>query len=220
MITACLFDLDGVIVDTARFHYKAWRRLAAGLGFGFTEHDNERLKGVSRMRSLDILLETGGMTGRFTDTDKQKMADVKNGWYLEYVAAMTSSDVLPGVTDFIADLRRHGVATALASSSRNAEVILRRTGITALFDAVVDGNDITRAKPDPQVFLTAASRVGAGPGGCVVFEDAEAGVEAAVAAEMMCVGIGSAERLSHADAVLPGLEGVDYEYLKKAIDHE
>lgn len=220
MINACLFDLDGVIVDTARFHYEAWRRLAARLGFVFTEEDNERLKGVSRMRSLDILLDVGGMSERFTDSEKQELADLKNGWYLEYVAAMTPDDVLPGAVALLDDLHRHGVAAALASSSRNAGAILSRTGIAALFDAVVDGGDITRAKPDPQVFLLAASRLGAEPGGCVVFEDAVAGIEAASAAGMRSVGIGSAERLSGADLVLPCLEGVDYEYLKKTIDHE
>lgn len=214
MMTACLFDLDGVIVDTARFHYKAWRRLASRLGFDFTEDDNERLKGVSRMRSLDILLDVGGMSERFTDSEKQELADLKNGWYLEYVAAMTSADVLPGAVDLLTDLRRHGIATALASSSRNAGVILQRTGIATLFDAVVDGNDITRAKPDPQVFLLAASRLDAEPGGCVVFEDAGAGIEAASAAGMRSVGIGAADRLPGADVVLPGLAGVDYGCLK------
>ncbi|MDE6482379.1 MAG: beta-phosphoglucomutase [Rikenellaceae bacterium] len=214
MMTACLFDLDGVIVDTARFHYKAWRRLASRLGFDFTEDDNERLKGVSRMRSLDILLDVGGMSERFTDSEKQELADLKNGWYLEYVAAMTSADVLPGAVGLLTDLRRHGIATALASSSRNAGVILQRTGIATLFDAVVDGNDITRAKPDPQVFLLAASRLDAEPGGCVVFEDAGAGIEAASAAGMRSVGIGAADRLPGADVVLPGLAGVDYGCLK------
>ena len=220
MITACLFDLDGVIVDTARFHYEAWRRLASRLGFDFTEDDNEKLKGVSRMRSLDILLETGGVSERFTEGEKQEMADIKNGWYLEYVSAMTPADVLPGAEALLTDLRRHGISTALASSSRNAGIILRQTGIAPLFDVVVDGGDITRAKPDPQVFLLAASRLGAGPDGCVVFEDAEAGIEAAVAAGIRSVGIGDARRLSRADAVLPGLAGIDYEYLKKTIDHE
>lgn len=219
MISACLFDLDGVIVDTARFHYLAWRRLAAHLGFDFTEEDNEKLKGVSRMCSLDILLSTGGMAERFTDSEKRKLAELKNGWYLEYVASMRPANVLPGATALLQDLRRHGVATALASSSRNAATILTHTGIGDLFDTVVDGNDITRAKPDPQVFLLAASRVGVAPCGCVVFEDAEAGVEAASAAGMRCVGIGSAGRLSHADMVLPGLDGVDYNYIK-AIDNE
>lgn len=217
MMLSSVFDLDGVIVDTARFHYQAWHRLASELGFEFGAADNERLKGVSRMRSLDILLEVGGLSDRFDEESKRLMADRKNRWYLDYVDQMTPADILPGVRELIDDLHRHGVTVALGSASRNAAIILKRVGIVHLFDAVVDGNDVTNAKPDPQVFLLAAERLGVAPADCVVFEDAAAGIEAAHRAGMRSVGIGSPEHLSHADAVLPNLEGVTYNYLKNKL---
>lgn len=217
MMLSSIFDLDGVIVDTAGFHYRAWCRLASELGFEFGAADNERLKGVSRMRSLDILLEVGGLADRFDDESKRLMADRKNRWYLDYVNQMTPADILPGVRELIDDLHSHGVTVALGSASRNAAIILRRVGISDMFDAVVDGNDVTNAKPDPQVFLLAAERLGVAPSDCIVFEDAAAGIEAAHRAGMRSVGIGSPDHLSHADAVLPSLEKVTYNYLKNRL---
>lgn len=212
MIRAAIFDLDGVIVDTAKYHYLAWRRLAAELGFEFTEADNERLKGVSRMRSLDILLEVGGMDGRFFAAEKEVLAAKKNGWYVEYISQMTPDEILPGVIPFLAEVRDDGVCTALGSASRNTGIILSRLGIGELFDAVVDGTMVTRTKPDPEVFLKCASLLDDGilPAECVVFEDAAAGIEAAVAAGMYSVGIGSPEILNEADTVIPGFSGVTW----------
>lgn len=200
---AGIFDLDGVIVDTAKYHYLAWKRLADSLGFDFTESDNERLKGVSRIRSLEILLEIGELT--FDDDTKAQMADQKNTWYVEYVRQMEASEILPGAAEYIRKLRNRGVATALGSASKNTPLILQRLGIAALFDTVVDGNKVTRAKPDPEVFLRAADELGVPPASCVVFEDAEAGIEAALRAGMGTVGIGNPAILRKADMVIGGL---------------
>jgi beta-phosphoglucomutase len=217
MIRACLFDLDGVIVDTARYHYLAWKRLAAELGFDFSEHDNERLKGVSRMASLEILLEVGGMSRHFSPVEKEAMAAQKNAEYVEYISRMTRDEILPGAKAFLERLRSEGIRTALGSASRNAPLILERTGITGLFDAVVDGTVVTEAKPAPDVFLKGAEWLGVPPAACVVFEDAEAGVEAAHRGGMRCIGIGSPAVLYAADAVIPGFEGFTPEKMRKLI---
>lgn len=208
MIKAAIFDLDGVIVDTAKYHYLAWRRLAGELGFEFDEVHNERLKGVSRMRSLEILLEVGGLMGRFTAEQMTAMADRKNGWYLEYVAAMTPAEILPGVLEFLDSVRAAGVRVALGSASRSAKMVLELVGIADRFDAVIDGNLVSRAKPDPEVFVLGADTLGVQYADCMVFEDAAAGVEAAHRAGMRCVGVGSAEMLSAADMVISTFVGL------------
>ncbi|MEK4881236.1 MULTISPECIES: beta-phosphoglucomutase [Paenibacillus] len=198
-----IFDLDGVIVDTAKYHYLAWASLADELGFNFTEEDNERLKGVSRMRSLDILLEVGGL--EFEEAEKQAMAEKKNRLYVEYISRLEESELLPGVKEYLTGLRSRGIGIALGSASKNAEFILNKLNITDLFDAVVDGNKVSLAKPDPEVFLIAAQEIGLQPDECVVFEDAEAGVQAGKAAGMKVVGIGKPEVLKEADLVVKGL---------------
>jgi beta-phosphoglucomutase len=198
-----IFDLDGVIVDTAKYHYLAWASLADELGFTFTEEDNERLKGVSRMRSLDILLEVGGL--QFEEAEKLAMAEKKNRLYVEYISKLEESELLPGVKEYLTGLRTHGIGIALGSASKNAEFILNKLNITDLFDAVVDGNKVSLAKPDPEVFLIAGQELGLQPDDCVVFEDAEAGVQAGKAAGMKVVGIGKPEVLKEADMVVKGL---------------
>jgi len=203
-IKACLFDLDGVLVDTARYHYLAWRNLADSLGFSFTESDNERLKGVSRMASLEILLEIGKMNP--SENEKITFAAQKNALYLEYIEKMNPDDILPGVREFLTELKKAGILIGLGSVSKNAQSILSKTDITGFFDAIVDGNIISQAKPDPEVFLTGAKMLNTNPEQCVVFEDALAGVEAAHRAGMKCVGIGSPDILSEADMVIPGFE--------------
>jgi beta-phosphoglucomutase len=200
LITTCIFDLDGVIVDTAKFHYLAWQRLAKELGIIFTETDNERLKGVSRMESLDILLSLGSKS--YDQRVKDEMATRKNAWFVDYINAMKPEDVFPGVHELLQQLRKQGYKLGLASSSKNAATVLSRVGIADLFDTVVDGNMIKNSKPDPEVFLLAASNLKAKPSECVVFEDAEAGVEAAVRAGMKSVGIGSPQQLSKANRVV------------------
>lgn len=198
-----IFDLDGVIVDTAKYHYLAWASLADELGFKFTEEDNERLKGVSRMRSLDILLEVGGL--EFKEAEKLAMAEKKNRLYVEYISRLEESELLPGVKEYLTGLRSRGIGIALGSASKNAEFILNKLNITDLFDAVIDGNKVSLAKPDPEVFLIAAQEIGLQPDECVVFEDAEAGVQAGKAAGMEVVGIGKPEVLKEADLVVKGL---------------
>ena len=154
---ACIFDLDGVIVDTARYHFLAWKKLTDQLGIHFTEEDNERLKGVSRMASLEIILEIGN---RKTDEDlKLEYATLKNKWYFDYISKMTPDEILPGSLLFIKELRTANIRIAIGSASKNTPVILERVGIKGLFDAVADGNIVSKAKPDPEVFLKAAEMV-------------------------------------------------------------
>ncbi len=172
-----IFDLDGVIVDTAKYHYLAWKELAAELGFEFKESDNERLKGVSRMRSLEILLEVGGIDA--TEEEKQVMAEKKNNRYVEMLQSLDSSELLEGAEAYLRQLKNDGVRISLGSASKNAPLILDKLGIRDLFDAVVDGNSVSKAKPDPEVFLKGAEMLGLSPADCVVFEDSQAGIEAA-----------------------------------------
>src|ERR1044072_3919257 len=151
MIQACIFDLDGVIVDTAVYHYQAWKRLANELGFDFTEAQNERLKGISRMRSLELILEWGGI--HKTAAEQQALATRKNDWYVEVINQMTPQEILPGAKEFLEQVRSAGLKPALGSASKNSSAILERTGLLPLFDAIVDGNTVTASKPDPEVFL-------------------------------------------------------------------
>jgi beta-phosphoglucomutase len=210
---ACIFDLDGVLVDTARYHFKAWKRLTDMLGIDFTENDNERLKGVSRMASLEIILDIGNI--KLDERKKLEYATLKNNWYIEYISKMTPSEILPGCIRFIIELKNAKIRIAIGSASRNTPMILDRVGIQGMFDAVADGNNITKAKPDPEVFLKAAEMVGIKPGECVVFEDAVAGVQAALNAGMMCIGIGSPEVLTKAHFVVPGMYEMNLEKLRK-----
>jgi beta-phosphoglucomutase len=200
---AALFDLDGVIVDTAKYHYKAWKRLADELGVPFGPEDNERLKGVGRMQCMDIILELGGLS--MAPGEKERQASRKNAWYVEYVSSMGKDEILPGAEDYIESLRARGIGIALGSASKNAPLILDRLGIAGLFDAIVDGSKVSKSKPDPEVFLAGAAALGAPPGRCVVFEDAAAGIEAAKRAGMYAVGIGAREALPEADMVVRGL---------------
>ncbi|WNS44048.1 beta-phosphoglucomutase [Paenibacillus sp. MMS20-IR301] len=209
---AAIFDLDGVIVDTAKYHYQAWRRLAGELGFGFSESANEQLKGVSRMDSLELLLRSGGVTG-LTPEQKEELASRKNEWYKELLETLTPGDVLPGVSSFLSHLRSKGIRTAIASASRNAPLILEKVKIRAMFDAVVDGNSIAKAKPDPEVFLQAARLLGAAPENCYVFEDAEAGVEGAIRAGMRVAGIGDGQLLARAHLTVTSFEQLEPVFL-------
>lgn len=202
VIKACIFDLDGVIVDTARYHFLAWQRLAKELGVqNFNEHENERLKGVSRMRSLEIILELGSIS--LDDAAQEMLATKKNEWFVEYINAMKPDEIYPGVKELIQEMRKKGLKVALASSSKNAKRVIQLIRIENDFDAIVDGTMITHTKPNPEIFLLAASLVKVKPSDCIVFEDAEAGVEAALNAGMKCVGIGSPKQLNKADLVIP-----------------
>ena len=199
MIKACIFDLDGVIVDTAHYHFLAWRRLAKELGVDLTESDNEKLKGVSRMQSLQTILDMGKID--IGKEKKESLADRKNEWFCEYIDAMKPEEIFPGVKQLITGMRKKGIKIALASSSKNAPRVIELLGVGDLFDVLVDGGMIIDTKPDPEIFLLAAQKLNISPKDCVVFEDAEAGVEAALRAGMKCVGVGS-ENLSKANKIV------------------
>jgi beta-phosphoglucomutase len=213
VIQACIFDLDGVIVDTAHYHFLAWKRLADELAIHFTEKENERLKGISRMHSMDILLELGGK--QMSISEKEKQANRKNTWFVDYIERMLPDEIFPGVKDLIGKLRARGIKIALASSSKNAKTVLQLLQIENLFDVMVDGNMIVNSKPDPEIFLLAASKLNVDPKNCLVFEDAEAGVEAALAAGMRCVGVGSVDQLFKADKIVKTTGDFSYDDLKE-----
>jgi len=208
MIKACIFDLDGVIVDTAKYHFQAWRRLANELGFDFSEADNEQLKGVSRMESLEIILKWGGVT--LTEEQKLEWADRKNEWYKALISNMSPDEILPGVLQFLTQLQSHGIHIALGSASKNALPVIESIGLGPLFEVVIDGTHTTRSKPDPQVFQLAAQRLGLQSDECIVFEDAESGIEAALNGGFYAVGIGRPEVLGKAHWVIPGFEGLQW----------
>jgi beta-phosphoglucomutase len=212
-LRGCIFDLDGVIVDTAKYHFMAWRRLAKELGFTFTLKDNEALKGVSRMASLEILLKTGGVTIA-DQREKEELATRKNNWYVEFISGMTPDEILPGSIRLLKALRSEGILTAIGSASRNAGTILDRIKLRELFDVVVDGNKIHRAKPDPEVFLRGVEEMKLPPSSCIVFEDAQAGIEAAITGGMKCVGVGDPELLGKANLVIPDLRKVSVKQLR------
>ncbi len=214
-IKGCIFDLDGVIVDTAKYHYLAWKELAEKLGFNFSEKDNEKLKGVSRMHSLDILLETGKKD--FDKKTKLKFAENKNKKYLEYILKMTPEEILPGVIDFLEDLQNKNIKIALGSASKNAMTILNRLKLKNYFEIVIDGTKVSKAKPDPEVFLKAAEELKVKPGECIVFEDAEAGIEAAINGKFKCVGIGSPKTLSKADYVISNFKNITFDDIIKQL---
>ena len=201
MIKACIFDLDGVIIDTAQYHFLAWQRLAQELGIHFTKEHNERLKGVSRTQSLEILLELGGKS--LDENSKAILASRKNEWFVEYINKLKPEDTYPGVKELLMKIRKKGMKVGLASSSKNARTVISLIGIKDEFDAIVDGTMISKTKPDPEIFLLAASKLQTSPSECIVFEDAEAGVEASLRAGMKTVGIGSPSQLGKANVVIP-----------------
>jgi len=200
MIKAAIFDLDGVIIDTAHYHYIAWKRLASEFGITLTHENNEMLKGVSRMRSLEIILSLGNL--ELPEQQKEQLAEKKNKWFVEYIESIRPEEIFPGVIELIRNLKKQNIKVGLASSSKNAPRVIELLGIAKDFDTLVDGTMITHSKPDPEIFLLAAHKLGIAPNECVVFEDAEAGVEAALAAGMKCVGVGSVEQLGNANRVV------------------
>jgi len=191
-----IFDLDGVIVDTAKYHYLAWKKLAEELGIDFTEEQNEQFKGVSRKRCLEILLEMGGLT--VTKEQFNAWLEEKNIDYLKYIDKMDASEILPDVPKVLSYLKQHNVPMALGSASKNAVPILKKVGLISYFNTIVDGTHVTKAKPDPEVFLIAAKDLGLEPEDCIVFEDALAGIEASNAAGMISIGIGDKNTLTQA----------------------
>lgn len=211
MITTCIFDLDGVICDTAKFHYKAWRKLSSTFGFDLTHQHDDLLKGIGRMESLDMIL---GWAGVYLPLEEKTMlCDMKNTWFLEYIQSISPSDILPGVVDFLDNLKLKGYKIALGSASRNAPLILDKLGITHYFDAIVDGNNACRPKPNPDIFLRGAELTGSKPCDCVVFEDALSGVEAALAGGMFVVGVGASASLAKANMQITTFVGLSTDVL-------
>ncbi len=208
-IKACLFDLDGVIVDTAKYHFKAWKKMANSLGFDFSEKENEKLKGVSRMDSINLILSWGGIS--LTESEKLEWAGKKNEWYLTFLQQMDEKEILPGVLEFIQDLQQKGIKIALGSSSKNAVLALTKVGMLSYFEAIIDGTKTTRSKPDPQVFQMGAAALNCEPSECLVFEDAESGIAAALAGGFYAVGMGSPNNLGAAHLVLSSLENITIE---------
>ena len=190
-IKGVIFDLDGVIVSTDEYHFQGWKRLADEEGIEFTREDNMRLRGVSRMQSLEFLLEK--TTRKYTDEEKQEMAARKNSYYRELLQDITPDNILPGAMEIMEELKKRGIKIAIGSSSKNTPRILLRIDLENYFDAVSDGNDIKRGKPDPEVFLIAAERLSLAPQECLVVEDAKAGIEAALAGKMKAMGVGAAQ---------------------------
>ena len=200
MIRGFLFDLDGVIVDTAKYHYVAWQRMASALDIHFGHEENEQLKGISRVESLERILTWGDLT--LSEEEKQHWMTQKNAWYLDCIAQMGAEEILPGVAEFLENARDQGFKISLGSASKNAVPILERIGLLSAFDAIVDGTVVSASKPNPEVFLEGARRLGLPPEACLVFEDAAAGGEAALAGGMACVGLGDPIVLGAAHRVI------------------
>ena len=204
-IRTCIFDLDGVICDTARFHYSAWKRLASTIGFNLTPHHDEQMKGIGRAQSLELILNWAGKT--FDTQTKEQMCSQKNDWFVESISTISPSDILPGVEDFLKQLKQANYKIALGSASKNAPSILDKLMISHYFDALVDGNTVSTPKPNPEIFLRGAEETGTDPSYCVVFEDALSGVEAALNAGMYVIGIGDKDILKKAHLCIKTFEG-------------
>ena len=211
-----IFDLDGVLVNTAKYHYLAWKQLADELGIPFTEADNERFKGVSRMTCMNILLDLGHKT--MSEEEKVYYANKKNDILKDYISKLDESEVFPGVKNFLQDARDKGYLISLGSASKNAPMILERLNLTSYFDQIVDGTTVSKAKPDPEVFLQGAKRLGVPPVECIVFEDAVAGIEAAHAGDMAAVGVGSKELLPEADINILTFDGITIDNIECQLD--
>ena len=207
-ILGVIFDLDGVIVSTDNCHYLAWKKMADEEGIPFDRTINERLRGVSRMESLSIILEKAEKN--YSDSEKEAMATRKNGYYVELIGSLTPNDMLPGAMDTLKMLKEKGIRIAIGSSSRNTPIILKQIQLTETFDAVADGNAISRSKPDPEVFLLAAKLLNFSPENCLVVEDADAGVEAALAGGMRVLGVGGASQNPKATFAAESLAAADF----------
>lgn len=208
LIEAVIFDLDGVLVDTAKYHFLAWKELAMSISVPFDETDNEELKGVSRMQSLDYILKKAKLD--YTPLEKEKLATLKNLRYLDHISTMEEGELMPGAFNFLEDLRKNKIKIALGSASKNASFILDRLKITQYFDAIVDGTMTVEGKPSPETFILAAQKLNCPAEHCLVVEDASKGVDAALTAGMWCLGIGSTESLKKAHWVVADLEGMTY----------
>ena len=214
-LKAVVFDLDGVLTDSAKYHYQAWKMLADKLGIPFDEKYNEKLKGVSRMESLELILQNGNAQDKYTQKEKVAMATEKNEFYKQLLHQITPEDVLPGIHDFLEQLKAVGIKTAVASVSHNAPFILERLELDKYFDYICDAAQVPRAKPFPDIFLSAAQNLGVDPANCIGVEDAQAGIQAINAAGMMSVGVGTESQMQEAKLILPSTAKLGLGMLKE-----
>lgn len=214
-LEAFIFDLDGVITDTAEYHYLAWKELAGELGIPFTREDNERLKGVSRLDSLEIILEIGGKQQAFTQEEKELLAKKKNTHYVDLIKQITPDDILPGIKTLLEDIKRAGIKIGLASASKNARAVLKGLNLLEEFDYMADANLIAHGKPDPEIFLDVAENLKVKPENCIGIEDAKAGVQAIKRANMFAIGIGSTDLLREADIIYASTSELSFKKLTK-----
>lgn len=207
-LKACIFDLDGVIVDTAKYHYAAWRRIANELDFDFTELQNEELKGVSRVDSLKKILSWGKVEK--SEADQVILRERKNDWYKESISNMSPKEILPGVADLLAELLANDIKLGIGSASKNSHPVLEGIGLKKMFTVIVDGNNIVKGKPNPEVFLRGCEDLKVSPKETIVFEDAFAGIQAAQAGGMLAIGIGQVKNLPNADMVIPNFKNFNF----------
>lgn len=213
-----IFDLDGVLTDTAKYHFLAWKKLADELNMSFTEKDNELLKGVSRIESFGIILKINGRSNEFSDEEKERLANLKNDYYKEMIEQLTPRDILCGVLPFISAAKQNGLKCAVASISKNAPRVLELLGISDLFDYIADAAAVTKPKPDPEIFLTCAKALGFKPNECIGFEDAQAGIEAIHSAGMLSVGINVSVTSLEPDITLTSTNELDLTKIKQEFD--
>lgn len=210
---AIIFDLDGVLTDSAKYHYLAWKALSEELGLTFNKEINERLKGVSRMDSFQIILEVNHAADRFSVQEKEKLIEKKNQIYVDYIKTMTPADILPGILPFIGHAKKAGLKLAVASVSKNAGALLSALGIADQFDYIADAAKIKKSKPDPEIFLDCAQGLRVEPENCVGIEDAQAGIEAIKAAGMQAIGIHVTITSKEPDIHLQSTEELDFEQM-------
>lgn len=216
-LKALVFDLDGVLTDTAKYHYLAWKKLADELGYYFDEDINELLKGVSRINSFEIILEKNNATDKFTAEEKEALANKKNEYYKEMIEQLTPDDILPGIVTFITDARNNGVKCAVASISKNASRVLELLEISDLFDYIADAALVKKPKPDPEIFLTCANALGFDPSECIGVEDAQAGIESIHSAGMLSIGINVTVTSIMPDVVLKSTSELNFNKIKDLI---
>ncbi len=208
-IEGIIFDLDGVITDSAKYHYQAWKLLADKLNIPFDEEYNENLKGVSRMDSLELILKNGNAQDKFSLAEKEEMCFEKNENYKELIKQITPDDILPGILPFIKEIKSKGIKTAVASVSRNAQFILNQLKVVEYFDYICNAAEISKSKPDPEIFLVAAKHLNAKPENCIGIEDAEAGVDSINSAGMFSVGVGTQDKMYKANMILAGTQDLN-----------
>lgn len=218
MLKAVIFDLDGVVTDSAVYHYRAWKRIADKLEIPFDAAYNEKLKGVSRMESLNLILDNGKGRSSYSEEEKEKLAFEKNEYYKEPIREITPEDLLPGIGELLAELKKAGISVGLASVSRNAAFIIRRLNVEQRFDYIADAAKVARSKPYPDIFLDCARHLGALPEECIGIEDAKAGIEAIKRAGMKAVGVGDAGQMQEADLILDGTKELSLEVLQKLME--